>query len=221
MADQPVSPATGDTTELLRAVHCLLDEETLAYLYTQLLKEDGWMGPQELVDASGLPEAIVNEGLSQLRETPLVTAKQDDRQRFFRANPFQIGVLRRGEITILTPTMLAAVGQRVVDKDVDAFVEDQGIDKLLRVVEYVKPYVDERMSERVASRELDLPPIVGTTIMVALEDVVTEMQNIDPYFEGIRDASREGPLPPEDGPIEVQYDEMTRIVIEPAADEDR
>jgi hypothetical protein len=117
--------------------------------------------------------------------------------------------------------MLAAVGQRVVDEDVDAFVEDQGIDKLLRVVEYVKPYVDERMSERVAARELDLPPVVGTTIMVALEEVLTEMQNIDPYFEGIRDASGEGPLPPEDGPIEVKYDELTRIVIEPADNEDR
>jgi DNA-binding transcriptional ArsR family regulator len=199
----------------------LLDEERLAYLYTQLLKQGDWTATQDLIDASGLPESTVYEALSELRETPLVTAKKDGRQRLYRANPFQLGVLSQGEITTMTPTTLAAVGQQVVDEDVEAFVEDQGIDKLLRVVEYVKPYVDGRMSERVASRELDLPPIVGTTIMVALEEVLTEMQNIDPYFEGIRDASGEGPLPPGDGPIEVKYDELTRIVIEPADNEDR
>jgi hypothetical protein len=97
-------------------------------------------------------------------------------------------------------------------------VDDHGTDKLLRVVEYVKPYVDRRMSERVAARELDLPSVVGMTIMIALEEVITEMQDVDPYFESIRDASEDGPQTSGDGPIEVQYDEMTRIVIDPVDD---
>jgi DNA-binding transcriptional ArsR family regulator len=163
----------------------LLDEERLAYLYTQLLKQGDWTATQDLIDASGLPESTVYEALSELRETPLVTAKKDGRQRLYRANPFQLGVLSQGEITTMTPTTLAAVGQQVVDEDVEAFVEDQGIDKLLRVVEYVKPYIDGRMTERVAARELDLPSVVGMTIMIALEEVVTEMQDVDPYFESI------------------------------------
>lgn len=49
-------------------------------------------------------------------------------------------------------------------------------------------------------------------VMTALEDVAMEMQNVDPYFESIRDASKDGPQTSGDGPIEVQYDEMTRIV---------
>lgn len=220
MAGRTTHPATGDTTELMGTVLRLLNEERLAYLYTQLLKQGDWTATQDLIDASGLPESTVYEALSELRETPLVTAKKDGRQRLYRANPFQLGVLSQGEITTMTPTTLAAVGQQVVDEDVEAFVEDQGIDKLLRVVEYAKPYIDGRMSERVAARELDLPSVVGMTIMIALEEVVTEMQDVDPYFESIRDASDEGPLTPEGGPIEVQYDEMTRIVIEPVDDTD-
>jgi len=220
MAGRTAHPATGNTTELMGAVFRLLDEERLAYLYTQLLKEGEWTATQDLIDASGLPESTVYEALSELRETPLVTANKDGRQRLYRANPFQLGVLSQGEITTMTPTTLAAVGRQVVDDDVDAFVEDQGIDKLLRVVEYVKPYVDGRMTERIAARELDLPTVVGMTIMIALEPVVTEMQDVDPYFESIRDASEDGPQTPADGPIEIQYDEMTRIVIEPAADTD-
>jgi hypothetical protein len=74
------------------------------------------------------------------------------------------------------------------------------------------------MSERVAARELDLPSVVGMTIMIALEEVITEMQDVDPYFESIRDASEDGPQTSGDGPIEVQYDEMTRIVIDPVDD---
>ena len=220
MAGRTTHPATGDTTELMGTVLRLLDEERLAYLYTELLKQGDWMATQELIETSGVPESTVYEALSDLRETPLVTTKQDGRQRLYRANPFQLGVLSQGEITTMTPTTLAAVGQQVVDEDVEMFVADQGIDKLLRVVEYVKPYIDGRMSERVAARELDLPAVVGMTIMIALEEIVTEMRDVDPYFESIRDASDEGPQTPDDGPIEVQYDEMTRIVIEPADDSD-
>jgi len=39
-------------------------------------------------------------------------------------------------------------------------------------------------------------------------------------FESIRDASDESPQTPECGPIEVQYDEMTNIVIGPANNEE-
>jgi len=219
MAGRTKHPATGDTTELMATVLRLLDEERLAYLYTELLKHDDWMTTQDLVDTSGLPESTVYDALGELRETSLVSTEQEGRKRLYRANPFQLGVLSQGEITTMTPTTLAAVGQQLVDEDVEAFVEDYGIDKLLRVVEYVKPYVDGRMSERLAARELGLPAVVGMTVMVALEGVIEEMQTVDPYFESIRDASEDGPHTPDDGPVEVQYDETTRIVIEPTDDE--
>lgn len=219
MVGSTTHPATGDTTELMGTVLRFLDEERLAYLYTELLKHGDWMATQDLIEASGLPKSTVYEALSDLRETPLVTVEKDGRQRLYRSNPFQLGVLSQGEITTMTPTTLAAVGYQVIDEDVETFVEDYGIDTLLRVIEYVKPYIDGRMSERVAARELDLPTVVGMTIMIALEDVVTEMQDVDPYFESIRDASKAGPQTPDEGPIEVQYDEMTRIVIEPADDD--
>lgn len=220
MAGRTTHPATGDTTELMGTVLRLLEHERLAYLYTQLIKRGEWTATQDLIDASGLPQSTVYEALSDLRETPLVTAQKDGRQRLYRANPFQLGVLSQGELVTMTPTTLAVVGQQVVDEDIEAFVEDHGIDKLLRVVEYVKPYIDGRMTERIAARELNLPTVVGMTVMIALEEVVKEMQRVDPYFESIRDASEQRPQTTDEGPVEVRYDEMTRIVIEPVADTD-
>lgn len=220
MAGRSAHPATGDTTELMGSVLRLLDDERLAYLYTELLKHGEWTTTQDLVDASGIPESTVYDALADLRETPLVTTKEDGRQRRYRANPFQLGVLSQGEITTLTPTTLAAVGQQVVDEDVKAFVNEHGVDKLIRVVEYVKPYLDGRMSERLAARELDLPAVIGITILVALKETIETMRDVDPSYESIRDASEAGPPTADDGPVEVQYNETTRIVIEPAEQSD-
>lgn len=124
----------------------------------------------------------------------------------YRAEPFKVGVISDGGLTIVTPTVTAIIGQQAIDEDVDQFVDNHGIEKLVDVVRYVKPYIDGRMTERLAARELGLPNIVGMTILIALEDTVREMQSTDPFFEDLRDAAKDGD---QRSYAEIQFDGRT------------
>lgn len=207
----------SDTQADFTTVSWLLAHPRLAYLYTELLTMEEWVTTSDLVDATEFSQSTVYEDLGELRETSLVTVRTDGRERHYRAEPFKIGVLTDGQLTTITPTIVAAVGQQAVDDDVAQFVEDYGIEKLVDVVAYVKPYVDGRMSERIAARELALPTIVGITIQIALEERVRTMQAVDPFFEDVRDAAAEGKREPAH---EIRFDEHTRVILEPSADVD-
>lgn len=193
-------------------VSWLLGRPRLAYLYTELLKRDGWVTTRDLVEVTDLSQSTVYDDLADLRETSLVSVREDGRERYYRAEPFKIGVISDGHLTTITPTIVAAVGRQTVDEDVEQFVHDHGVEKLTAVVAYVKPYVDGRMTERVAARELDLHPLVCTTILIALEDTVREMQAVDPYFADVRDAAVDGGRTPD---REIRFDERTRVILEP------
>ncbi len=148
-----------------------------------------------------------------LRQTALVEVREEGRERHYRTEPFKVGIITAGEpqLTMIIPTIIAAIGQQVADDDVSQFVEEYGVERLINVVAYVKPYIDGRMIERLATRELDLPTIVGTTILIALEDTVREMQELDPFFGDLRDATEDDGRQPSH---EIQFDDNTRVVFE-------
>jgi DNA-binding transcriptional ArsR family regulator len=189
----------------------LLARPRLAHLYTDLLTRGGWTTTQALSETSAFSQSTVYDDLRALRQTALVTVREDGRERYYRAEPFKIGVITDGQLTTITPTISAAIGQQVVDDDVARFVDDHGVEKLIDVVAYVKPYIDGRMTERLAARELDLPTLVGTTVLIALEDRVREVQDSDPFFDDIRDATEEGQYSP---PHEIRFDAHTRVILE-------
>lgn len=193
-------------------VSWLLARPRLAHLYTELLKMDGWTTTRDLVEKSTFSQSTVYDDLAELRETSLVSVRADGREREYRAEPFKIGVITDGHLTTITPTIVAAIGRQAVDEDVEQFVRDHGVEQLAAVVAYIKPYLDGRMTERIAARELDLPTLVATTILIALEDTVREMQQVDPFFEDVRDAADDGgPSPAR----EIRFDEHTRVILEP------
>lgn len=205
--DPPSVPPADFTT-----VSGLLARPRLAHLYTELLKRGGWTTTRDLSDASEFSQSTVYDDLRELRKTSLVTVREDGRERHYRAEPFKIGVITDGQLTTITPTISAAIGQQAVDDDIKQFVDDYGAEKLTEVVAYVKPYSDGRMIDRIAARELDLPPLVGIAILIALEDTVREMQDLDPFFADVRDATKD------DGRNtrqEIRFDAHTRVILEP------
>lgn len=209
--DPPADPQADFIT-----ISRLLAHPRLAYLYTNLLKQGGWTTTQTLVDASAFSQSTVYDDLRALRQTALVMVREDGRERHYRAEPFKIGMITNGQLTTITPTISAAIGQQAVDADIEQFVEDYGVETLVDAVAYVKPYIDGRMTERLAARELDLSPLVGTTILIALEDTVREMQDIDPFFTDVRDATEDGGRSP---PHEIRFDAHTRVILEPDDEE--
>lgn len=72
------------------------------------------------------------------------------------------------------------------DQDLDLLLERHGLGKLAAALAYAIPYGAEEMSERVASRELDLQNAFATAVLQALRDVVSEMETVDPHFDEIR-----------------------------------
>lgn len=205
--DPPASPTEFTTvTELLA-------RPRLAYLYTELLKRAEWTATQPLSEACAFSQSTVYDDLQTLRQTALVSVREEGRERYYRAEPFKVGIITAGEpqLTTITPTITAVVGQQAVDDDVSQFIEEYGVERLINVVAYVKPYIDGRMTERLATRELDLPTIVGTTILIALEDTVREMREIDPFFDDLRDATEDDGRQPSH---EIQFDDNTRVVFE-------
>lgn len=218
MAESPShgDPPTDSQTDFTTVTE-LLTRPRLAYLYTELLKRGGWTTTQALSEASEFSQSTVYDDLRVLRQTSLVTVREDGRERHYRAEPFKVGVITAGEtqLTTITPTISAAIGLQAVDDDVAQFVDEYGVETLADVVAYVKPYIEGRMTERLAARELELSALVGMTILIALEDTVREMQEIDPFFEDIRDAADDGRHPSH----EIQFDAHTRVIFEPNEDE--
>lgn len=212
MATSPPDRGTGDSPTY-PTVSLLVARPRLAYLYTELLKVEDWATTRELVERTEFSQSTVYEDMRTLRETSLVSVRRAGRERHYRAEPFKIGVIEES-LTPITPTVVAAIGRQSVDEDVEQFVDDHGVEKLIEAVEYVKSYINGDMTERIAARELGVPALVGVTILIALEDTVREMEEVDPHFSAVRDAAEEGGP---NRPREVQFDDRIRVVFDSEA----
>lgn len=212
MDEMATSPPDSGTVDgpTFPTVSVLIARPRLAYLYTELLEIDDWATTRDLVERTEFSQSTVYEDMRTLRDTPLVSVRKEGRERQYRAEPFIIGVIE-GRLTSITPTVIAAIGRQSVDEDVEQFVDDYGVEKLIEAVEYAKSYVNGDMTERIAARELGVPALVGMTILIALEDTVREMEEVDPHFSSVRDAAKErGP----NRPREVQFDDRTRVIFD-------
>ncbi|MFB6196800.1 MAG: ArsR/SmtB family transcription factor [Halobacteriaceae archaeon] len=190
------SPSNGiamaDPRLNFTTISWLISQPRLAYLHARLLEMDRWATTRDVVERTDFSQSTVYDDLAELRETSLVAVRTEGRERRYRAQSFKIGVITEDGLTTITPTITAVIGQQAVDEDVSQFVDNYGLEKLVDTVAYVKPYINGRMTERLAARELDLPAVVGMTILIALEDVVRKLQKSDPFFDDVRDAAEEG-----------------------------
>lgn len=209
MATSPPDSGTVDGPTF-PTVSVLIARPRLAYLYTELLEIDDWATTRDLVERTEFSQSTIYEDMRTLRDTPLVSVRKEGRERQYRAEPFMIGVIE-GRLTSITPTIIAAIGRQSVDKDVEQFVDDYGVEKLIEAVEYAKSYVNGDMTERIAARELGVPALVAMTTLIALEDTVREMEEVDPYFSAVRDAAKERGF---NRPREVQFDDRARVIFD-------
>lgn len=215
MDEMATSPPDSGTVEspTFPTVSLLIARPRLAYLYTELLQIEDWATTRDLVERTEFAQSTVYEDMRELRETSLISVREVGKERQYRAEAFQIGVIEE-RLTAITPTVVAAIGRQSVDENVEQFVDDHGVEKLVEAVEYTKSYINGDMTERIAARELGVPALVGMTILIALEDTVRNMEEVDPHFSAVRDAAEEG------GPnrsYEVQFDDRARVIFDSRA----
>lgn len=172
----------------------MLDEPRLARLYTYELRE-GDVTIDDIVDELELPRTTAYSEASTLVELGVLTRDEDQKTHTYAAVPITLTANIDGDEYTVTPTLIDAFGRSPQDQDLGLLIETHGLGKLAAALTYAIPYVEGEMSERVASRELDLQHAFGVAILQALREVVLDMRTVDPHFEDVRNARDEPPEP--------------------------
>ena len=190
-----MSKAAGDPERAingLMSIAQLLEEPRLARLYTHVLRE-GEVTIDDIVAASDIPRTTAYSDMGTLVDLGVLTRDEAEKTHTYSAVPITLTADLDGDEYTVTPTLIEAVGRSPQDQDLDLLIEKHGLGKLAAALTYAIPYVDGRMSERVAARELDLQYAFAIAVLHALRDVVQEMEPADPYFDDIRNARDQSP----------------------------
>jgi hypothetical protein len=185
-----MSKAAGDPERAvngLLSVAQLLDRPRLARLYTFVLHEEE-VTIDDVVDALELPRTTAYSDTATLVDLGVLTRDDEQKTHTYSAVPVTLTANLDGDEYTVTPTLIEAFGRSSHDQDLSLLIERHGLGKLAAALTYAIPYTEGKMSERVAARELDLQPAFAIAVLHALQDVVLDMQTIDPYFEDIRSA---------------------------------
>lgn len=176
----------------LLSIAQLLEEPQLARLYTFVLRE-GDVTIQDVVDELEIPRTTAYSDTGTLVELGVLTRDEEQKTHTYSAVPITLTANLDGDEYTVTPTLIEAFGRSPRDQDLDLLIEKHGLGKLAAALTYAVPYAEGEMSERVASRELDLQHAFAIAVLQALRDVILDVKTVDPYFEDVRDAREQSP----------------------------
>jgi hypothetical protein len=172
MAQSP-SRSGGPPIRQLQAVIDLLETPALARLYAHVLQH-GPVTVPEIVDGTDVPQGTAYDYIENLETAGLVEKTRDQRPYEYDAEPIALTLTADGNTQTITPSLIAAVGRRDADEDIDIYIERYGLDGLADALEYASEYVDGTVNHRIAARELDRSPLEAEIILQALEPVAAE-----------------------------------------------
>ncbi|MDF9746289.1 DUF7437 domain-containing protein [Natrinema salsiterrestre] len=190
-----MSKAAGDPERAINgllSVAQLLEEPRLARLYTFILRE-GELTIDDIVDALEMPRTTVYSDTGTLVDLGVLTRNEEQKTHTYSAVPITLTANLDGDEYTVTPTLIEAFGRSPRDQDLDLLIEKHGLGKLAAALTYAIPYAEGKMSERVATRELDFQHAFAISVLQALREVVLDMQTVDPYFDDIRSARDQPP----------------------------
>jgi hypothetical protein len=190
-----MSKAAGDPERAVNgfmSVARLLEEPRLARLYTHVLRE-GEVTIDEIVEELDLPRTTAYSDAAELVDLGVLERDETTKTHTYSAVPVVLATNLDGDEYTVTPTLIEAFGRSPRDQDLDLLVEKHGLGKLAAALTYAVPYAEGEMSERVATRELDIQHAFGVAVLQALREVVLEMEPVDPSFGEIRNAREESP----------------------------
>lgn len=171
----------------LVSVARLLDEPRLGRLYTFVLRA-GEVTIDDIVSELAMARTTAYSDAATLVDLELFARDETGKTHAYTATPIVLAADLDGDEYTITPTLIEAIGRSSRDRDLALLVERYGVGKLAAALTYAVPYVDGKMSERIAARELDLQAAFAIAVLQALRDVVVGMRAHDPYFDRIRNA---------------------------------
>ena len=162
--------------EQLRMLVDLLENPTLARIYTYVLQTDGATVEDMITDLE-IPQGTAYDYVRKLEDAGLVTKTREERPYEFATEPLSITLTTNGEARTITAELVDAVGRRERDTDIDVYLDRHGMDGLATALEYAHEYVNGTVNHRIMARELDVSPMESEIILQALEPVVLQHRN--------------------------------------------
>jgi Sugar-specific transcriptional regulator TrmB. len=187
-----MSKATGDPERAINdllSVAQLLEEPRLARLYTYILRE-GEVTIDEIVADIDTPRTTAYADTGTLVDLGVLTRDETQKTHTYMVIPISLTANLDGDTYTITPTLVEAIDRspQDQDQDLDLLIEKHGVGELAAALTYAIRYVEGRMTDRLAARDLNLQPAFGIAVLQALREVIFDMREYDPYFDQIRNA---------------------------------
>lgn len=162
----------------------LLNSPKLARLYTYILHN----GPITIETAKAdldLPHSTTYKYVGELEEMGILTRNEDESPATISVDPIRLRLdTDHGEI-VETPVLVGAIGHQLDTEDIRVFVDRQGIGKLAAALHYTLRVMDGELTLRTAANKLNVHPVEGMTVITALQEVVEEASEYDPYLSSV------------------------------------
>ena len=87
----------------------------------------------------------------------------------------------------ITPTLIAAIGRRTTDDDIDTYIDRHGIAGLATALTYAVARERGEVTHRLMAQDLDVSPLAAEIILQALRPVVHEYFDIEESGASVAD----------------------------------
>jgi hypothetical protein len=180
----PVDPE-GPVNDFLSVAE-LLTEPDLARLYTYILRHK----PVE-IDAIkadlGLPHSTTYKYVGRLEEMGILTRHEEERPTTVAVDAIHVELETEHGTVAVTPVLVDAIGRQVATEDIQLFVERQGIPKFAAALHYTHRVNAGQLTQRTAANKLDVHAVEGMTVITALQDVIEDAVDYDPFLESVEE----------------------------------
>ena len=160
----------------------LLNTPQLAQLYTFVLRE-GSVEIETIKAELDIPHSTTYKYLGRLEEMGILTRYDDETPTTVTVEPIHLQLDTDHGVVTATPVLLDAIGRQRDTEDIRVFVDRQGIPKLVAALHYTLRIMDGDFTQRTAANKLGVHPVEGMTVFTALQDVIEEAAEYDPYLD--------------------------------------
>lgn len=160
----------------------LLNTPQLAQLYTFILR-DGPVEIETIKTELDIPHSTTYKYLGRLEEMGILTRYDDETPTTVTVEPIHLQLDTDHGVVTATPVLIDAIGRQRDTEDIRVFVDRQGIPKLAAALHYTLRIMDGDFTQRTGANKLDVHPVEGMTVFTALQDVIEEAVEYDPYLD--------------------------------------
>lgn len=176
----PVDPE--ETVNDFLSVAELVTEPDLARLYTYILQH-GPIDVDTIRSDLDIPHSTTYKYIGRLEEMDVLTRHDEKRPTTVTVDAIHVQLETEHGPVAVTPVLVDAIGRQVDNEDIRVFVERQGVPKLAAALHYTHRVNAGELTQRTAANKLDVHPVEGMTVITALQDVIEDAVDYDPFLE--------------------------------------